>query len=311
MSIYSALSIDVPVIAYLVLHQMKKGVAEKDYTKAILEMHTSVRSESDQVMKVWMSHLAEVTASSVQTTRGTLSQFLTLPLDTDKKEIYRILEDQIAQLFKQTLQVSKIGVITSTEGKFLWEHEQSSVLQALQTKGKDYLKKLKFKPTLEDQPIFESMYFIESGLNLDIIEHIIRDRMGIYATAHGQHIRQADPYAFAAHNLAYLKGPLDLAESKYEAVIYFSKGKTQYDLFRKELFELLDILQRELALGHCSVWQRKLGLGAGSEFILKMRAGDRKTLKEFVVALMKNIEKNPIYGPVFGNGNFLVKELIR
>jgi hypothetical protein len=311
MSIYSALSLEVPVIAYSVLHQMKKGIADKDYTKTIRDMHATVRSESDQVTKVWMSHLAEITASSVQTTRGTLSQFLTLPLDTDKKEIYRILEDQIGQLFKQTLPVSKIGVVSSTEGKFLWEHEQSGALQKLQTKGKEYLKKLKFKPSDEDQNIFESNYFIESGLNLDIIEHIIRDRMGIYATAHGQHIRQAEPYAFAAHNLAYLKGSLDSAESKYEAAIYFSKGKTQYDPFRKGLFELLDNIQRELTLGHCSVWQRKLGLGAGSEFNMKIRAGDRKTLKEFIIALTKSVEKNPIYGPVIGNGHLLVKELTR
>jgi hypothetical protein len=311
MNIYSALSIDVPVIAYSVLHQMKKEVTEKDYTNTIREMHATIRSESDQVMKVWASHLAEITASSVQTTRGTLSQFLTLPLDTDKKEIYRILEDQIGQLFKQTLPVSKIGVITSTEGKFLWEHEQNGALQALQTNGKDYLKKLKFKLSHEDQLIFESNYFVESGLNLDIIEHIIRDRMGIYATAHGQHIRQAEPYAFAAHNLSYLKGSLESGEMKYEATIFFSKGKTQYDPFRKGLFELLDNLQKEFTLGHCSVWQRKLGLGAGSEFNVKMRAGDRKTLKEFIIALFKSIEKKPIYGPVFGNGHLLVKELTR
>ncbi len=308
MSIYSALSIDVPVILYSILHQMKKGVGEKEYTKTIRDMHVMVHDETEKVAEVWKTNLAEVTASSVQTTRGTLSQFLTLPLDTDLKEIHRILEDQIGQLLKQTLPVSKVGVMTSSEGKVLWEREQGAVLLALQERGKDYLKRLKFKISDEDQYIFESDYYVEGGLNLDIIEHIVRDRMGIYATAHGQHTRQTEPFIFAAHNLAYLKGSLETDDSKYEAVIHFGKGKTQHAPFRKGLFELLDNVQNDLKLSHCSVWQRKLGLGAGAEFNIRMRAGDRKTLKDFILSFAKSAEKNPIYKPVIGNGHLVLKE---
>jgi hypothetical protein len=309
MSIYSALSIDVPVIVYSVLHQMKKGIGEKEYRKAIRDMHDMVHEETTKVTEVWKSHLADVTASSVQTTRGTLSQFLTLPLDTDKKEIYTILQDQIGQLLKQTLPISKIGVTSSTEGKVLWEREQNSVLQALQLRGKDYLKKFKFKLADEDLHIFESDYFLEGGLNLDIIEHIVRDRMGIYAIVHGQHITQTEPFVFAAHNLVYLKGPLDSVDVKYEAVIHFAKGKPPYAPFRKGLVELLDNAQNEIRLSHCSIWQRKLGLGSGTEFNLRMRAGDRKTLKDFILVLVKFTEKNPVYGPIIKNGHLVVKEI--
>jgi hypothetical protein len=309
MSIYSALSIEAPVIVYSILHQMKKGVGEKEYTKTIRDMHTMVHAETEKVAEVWRTNLAEITASSVQTTRGTLSQFLTLPLDTDLKEIHRILEDQIGHLLKQTLPTSKVGVITSTEGKFLWEREQGAVLSAFQDRGRDYLKKLKFKVGDEDQYVFESNYFVEGGLNLDIIEHIVRDRMGIYATAHGQHTRQTEPYVFAAHNLTYLKGSLQTGDSKYEAVLHFGKGKTQYAPFRRGLFELLDNVQNDLRMSHCSVWQRKLGLGAGTEFNIRMRAGDRKTLKEFILSFAKGAEKNPIYSPVIVNGHLVLKEL--
>jgi len=310
MSIYSALSLDIPVIAYSILHQMKKGTGEKEYIRTIREMHGMVHAETEKVMDDWKSHLADVTASSIQTTRGTLSQFLTLPLDTDVKEIYKILDDQIGQLLKQTLPVSRIGVIASTEGKFLWEREQSAVLQGLQSRGKDYLKKLKFKSSVEEQQVFESDYFVEGGLNLDIIEHIVRDRMGIYGSAHGQHLRDAEPFVVATHNLAYLKGTLETGESKYEAVVYFSKGKTQYTSFRKGLFELLDNTQSNLKVVHCSVWQRKLGLGSGSEFNIRIRAAERRTLKDFILAMAKGAEKNPIYAPIIKNGSLVIKEQI-
>jgi hypothetical protein len=311
MSIYSVLSMEVPVVAYSVLHQMKKGVGEKEYTKTIHDMHTVVRTESANVVEAWRNHLRELTASSVQTTRENLSQFLTLPLDTDMKEIHRILEDQIGQLLKQALPVARIGVVTSTEGKFFWEREQSALLQSLLSRGKEYLKKLKFKTKDEDQCIFESDYFVESGLNLDVIEHIVRDRMGIYAAPHGQHTRQTDRYVFAAHNLAYLHGSLETGDSKYEAVIHFAKGKVQYAAFRKGIAELLDSVKNESELPHLSMWQRKLGLGAGTEFNIRMRARDRKMVKDSILAFAKGAEKNPLNLPIIKSGSLVTKELTR
>ncbi len=311
MSIYSALSMEVPVVIYSVMHQMKKGVGEKEYTKTIHDMHSMVRTETANVVEAWLNHLRELTASSVQTTRGNLSQFLTLPLDTDMKEIHRILEDQIGQLLKQALPVARIGVLTSTEGKFFWEREQSAILQSWFLRGKEYLKKLKFRTKDEGQYIFESDFFIEGGLNLDIIEHIVRDRMGIYATAHGQHIRQTDPFAFAAHNLAYLHGSLETGESKYEAIIHFGKGKVQYAPFRKGLVELLDSVRNECGLSHCSMWQRKLGLGSGTEFNIRMRARDRRIVKDSILAFAKGAEKSPMYLPIMKNGSLVMKELTR
>ena len=311
MSIYSALSMEVPVVAYSVLHQMKKGIGEKEYTKTIHDMHTMVRTESANVVEAWKNHLRDLTASSVQTTRGNLSQFLTLPLDTDMKEIYKILEDQIGQLLKQALPVARIGIVTSTEGKFFWEREQNTLLQSMLLRGKDYMKKLKFRTKDEDQYIFESDYFVESGLNLDVIEHIVRDRMGIYAAPHGPHTKQADPFVFAAHNLVYLHGSLETGDSKYEAVIHCAKGNVQYVPFRKGITELLDSVKSESELPHCSVWQRKLGLGSGTEFNIRMRARDRKMVKDSIMAFAKGAEKNPMYLPIIKNGALVTKELTR
>ena len=309
MSIYSALSISVPTINYSVLHQVRKGVETKEYVKTIHEMHAMVRAESEKVAEVWKNHVAELTASSIQSTRGSLSQFLTLPLQSDFKEVHKILEDQVNQVLGKALPSSKIGVVASTEGRFVWEVEQNGVLQSFLTRGKEYLKKLKFRTADPVSHIFESGFVVEGGLNLDIVEHIVRDRMGIYATAHGQHIRESDPFIFAAHNLAFLQGNFERGESKYEAVIHFSKGKVQYAPYRSELTELVQTAQAEFKLHHCSIWQRKLGLGAGTEFNLRLRSGDRKALREFILHLAKAKDKTLVYDPLFKNGHLLVKEL--
>jgi len=311
MSIYSALSIDVPVIAYSALHQMKKGAGEKEYVKTIHDLHTMLRAETAAVADVWNNHLKEITASSIQTMRGNLSQFLTLPLDTDVKEIHRILEDQIGHVLSQALPAAQLGVFASTEGRFFWEREQNAQLQAMLARGKDHLRKIKFRTKEEDHFIFESDFFVESGLNLDIIEHIVRDRIGIYARGHGQHIRQSDPFVFAAHNLVHVTGTLESGDSKYESVIHFTKGRVQYAPFRKGLTELLESVHGELGLPHCSLWQRKLGLGVGTEFHIRMRARDRKLVRDSVLEFMKGAEKNPLYSTIVNKGYLVTKELTR
>jgi hypothetical protein len=311
MSIYSALSTNAPVITYSALHQAKKGIEPKEYIKTLQEMHKMVRTESQKVAESWKIFLQEASASSVQTVRGTLSQFLTLPLDTDVKEIHRILGDQFAHLLKQTLPNTKVGVIASTEGRFVWEREQNTVLQALHTRGREYLKKLKFKVTESSPDIFESDFVIEGGLNLDIIEHIVRDRMGIYGTAHGRHTEESDTFVFAAHNLVYHQGSLEQGDVKYEAAIHFTKGKPQYDPFRKELAELLDAIQSEFQFGHISMWQRKLGLGAGTEFNIRARTNDRKMIKEAILAIAKGQGKDLVRDPLIKQGKMLIREIIR
>ena len=311
MSIYSALSVDIPVINYSVLHQVRKGVEEKEYVKTIHEMHRMVLSESDALNAEWKNRLDDLTATSVQATRGALSQFLTLPLQGDVREVQKILEDQLRLAIKQVLPPSTLGAVASSEGKFLWDREQNATLQSMLTSGKEYLRKLKFRVGESDSRIFESGFVVEGGINLDFIEHVVRDRMGIYATAHGQHILEADPFAFAAHNLAFAQGPLGRRGAKFEAAIHFSKGKSQYGPFRRELTELLTAVQREFKLEHCSFWQRKLGLGAGAEFNIRLRDGDRKILREFIVALAKAKDKVLVHSALFRDGHLFVKELIR
>ena len=310
MSIYSALSVDVPIITYSVLHQMRKGIEAKAYLKTTQEMHRMVHAETEKINELWKNHLADVSASSVQTTRGTLSQFLTLPLDTDIKEIHRILGEQIGQLLKQTLPPMRLGVVASTEGKFIWEREQNATLRTLLSRGEAYLKKMKFKPAEAGLEIFESDFVVDGGINLDIIEHIVRDRMGIYATAHGHHLEETDAFVFAAHNQVYHQGTPEGGTSKFEAILHFAKGKPQYEEFRKELAKVLDALQKEFHFEHLSVWQRKLGLGAGAEFNVRIRSNEKKTIKDAILAISKHHGKSLVHDPLVEEGHLLLKEII-
>ena len=76
MSIYKVLSLDIPVLAYSVLHQPRKTVKTKEYAKSLLGLRTKLMEESQKIQTAWQNYLSEMTAKTVQTTRGNLSQFL-------------------------------------------------------------------------------------------------------------------------------------------------------------------------------------------------------------------------------------------
>lgn len=310
MSIYSALAISAPTVAYTSLHQVKKGVATKGYVKTMQEMHQMIRAESEKVEQIWKNHVQELSASSVQTTRGNLSQFLTLPLDTDVKEIHRILGDQVAQLSRQLAPVKRFGVISSTEGRIVWEREQNAVIRQIIDRGRDHLMQLGFQVGKTGTDIFESQFIVEGGLNLDIIEHIVRDRIGTYAHPHGKHIEEFGSMAFAAHNLVLLHGAMDGSPFKYEAAIHFSKEGQQYVPFLKKLAEVFEHLQQEYRFDHMSLWQRKLGLGGGTEFNVRVRCHDKKAIKDFVLGIAKIEDKEGICNLLVKSGYLIIKEQV-
>lgn len=56
-----------------------------------------------------------------------------------------------------------------------------------------------------------------------------------------------------------------------EVTFAFSKGPIQYSPFRQEVSALMEHVGEQTNLMHASFWQRKLGLGTGKEFVLRLR----------------------------------------
>src|SRR5947208_15787351 len=50
-----------------------------------------------------------------------------------------------------------------------------------------------------------------------------------------------------------------------------NKGPSRYGPFRQEVSALMEHVAEQVNLIHASFWQRKLGLGTGKEFALRLR----------------------------------------
>jgi hypothetical protein len=274
----------------------------------MLEMHRAVQEEARAITEQWKQYINDASERSVQAIRGSLMPFLTTPLQSDVGEIRRHITDQVRSVVKAVVPHSSLGPVLSSEGRFDVEPLKTGPLKLLTAAGKRHLGELGFKFTKASPPVFESTFLVEGGVNLDILEHIVRDRMGIYASLHGKHIVEAACMTFAAHNLTYRRG--EGAEQKgMEAVIFVEKGPQKYEAFRQGLAAVLDgVLEEKKAL-LVTVWQRKLGLGRGLEYQIRIRANGRAAATECVDRLLR-MEVGGMIQESLRKGRLLYKEIL-
>jgi hypothetical protein len=310
MSIYEVISIDIPILAYSVFHQPRKTVTAKEYGKSLLEFRTELKEESEKIQTAWQNYLLDLTAKTVQTTRGNLSQFLSTPIQSDTGEIQHIISDQIGQTAEQLLPKIRFGLMEGYDGRFLIEASQVEIPKTRAIGGRSFFQNIGFKIGRNNSAIFESLYLIQGGTNLDILEHLARNRIGIYNSSHGIKINQSIAADCALYNLLFLDGSLEHTVDRFELQVRFAKGKESYELFNKELIESMKVFRMEVHDLNVSVWQKKLGLGIGEEYILRFKTKDRSSLRAAITVIQKLVKgKDPVANSL-GAGIWLVKEII-
>ena len=305
MSFYKALEFSRPVICYSALHQVRKGVKPSDYVATMTDFHALLRRESEKVVQIWEDYVRTFRTSAVRTSRGSLSQFLTMPLTSDLREVERVLEELASQTEKQLLGSGPVGLLAGTEGKVDSSVELSPKGRA---SARAYLRELGFNVTKASADIYESNFFVDGSLNLDILEYLVRDRIGIYTPVHGKHITEFEAYSYAAHNCVYLHGELAAREGMIELAIFFSKGKEKYAPFRSTLVKFFESAVSPQLI-HISMWQRKLGLGAGKEFILRVRSLKSAPLESILARLASQSKTVQSLRSIVA-GHALVKQLL-
>lgn len=313
MSLYSFLESPVPTIAYSAIHQAKAEVPRNEYIKTMKELHQRIAQESRDTNAAYAKHLADTIARESQSLQNTLSHFLQTPISSDNDDVQRILVESFERFKDQILESVPAGLDESLESQVFFVNSKKSLEKRLLKNGKLFLDGLGFTTTKGYQDIFESVFIVKGGMNLDILEHIVRDRLGIYSTTHGKHIEEFSSYAYAVYNLAFAKGemPPGNAIQKYtELTFYFSKPEMKYAPFREGLAEALEKLGEGLELQHVSLWQRKLGLGVGKEFVLRVISEKSEVAEDTVEWLNGYEERGFVKESIIGSGQLLVKELL-
>ena len=272
MSVYSILNLSRPTIGYGILHQSEKPGDARQYAENIHELHAAVRRESETITSAYEKVVREAVTRESQVLRGSLSEYLAMPVRSDNQSVQKIFAESFERYHAQMAGVQPLGAARSFEGTVTFPNPKGAAERKLVAAGKEYLRELGFTPLKTKGAIHESVFVVEGGMNLDVLEHIIRDRLGIYASVHGDHLNMVGGYTFSAYNLIGAWSTANgAAANSLECVFAFSKPEVQYQPFRAGLHEAMAKLAKEIP--SITVWQRKLGFGRGKEFIVRCRCG--------------------------------------
>ncbi len=250
--LFKPLEFTVPQIAYCVIHQRQASVAENDYSRILLELTRQVLNRSAEAAEQIRAFRRAQVAQAVKGAGGAASDGLWTLLDS-------------------------VAPVPSVEGGLELATLESPLpagrLEQLASNGRQYLTSLGFRTSDGEAPVHHSVLLFTGSWNYDLIEHIVRDEMGIYAYPHLAHTEQLDRVIFFTQNRVLAVGdPLDTEAGEWQPAIFFAKGKPHYDEFRAALGRAMEAAFKAAGLKAISLWQRKLGMGNIFEFELRLRS---------------------------------------
>ncbi len=284
MDIYRTLNLAVPQLLFTVLHQAGPTVSEEEFTRTVTALHMDIRRRAQEIGEELHQWLEQQYTQRALETAHQLQRLAALAEQADLEQVQETLLRDYQRLGEDISTESVLGMQGSAEEAFRNEVPSHPDLARRFADGREYLASLGFKPG--QGSMHETWLLFRGSIHYDVMEYIVRDRMGIYRGSHGAHIQHVTRTMFGTYNLIHQLGePLiaDLAQDArtQEVTFAFNKGPIQYNAFRQEVRVLMEQVVEQTYLMHVSLWQRKLGLGTGKEFVLRLRlpAGEAPLLE--------------------------------
>ncbi|HEU0002206.1 MAG TPA: hypothetical protein VFQ36_14990 [Ktedonobacteraceae bacterium] len=289
MDIYRALNADVPQLLFTVLHQSGPTVSDEDFTRTVTALHLDIRKQAQEVGEELQQWLQRRSRQEAEETARKLQRLGLLAETANVEAVQQAIERDFRRFAGRVGSESVLGMQGSGEEVFAETMPLDVGLAKRVADGREYMTSLGFKPG--QGPLHEAWLLFRGSIHYDVMEHIVRDRMGIYVGTHGAHIENVGRTSFGTYNLIYQLGEsltADLAGDALaqEVTFAFSKGPFHYSDFRRDVSDLMERIGQQINLSHASFWQRKLGLGTGKEFVLRLRLpASEDALREAIVAI--------------------------
>lgn len=290
MDVYRALNADVPQLLFTVMHQAGPPVLDEEFTRTVTALQMDIRRQAQEVGEELHQWLQREYSQQAEETLHKLRRLGLLAENASRVQVEEVLKQDYSRLGSRIGSETVLGMQGSAEESFREEPPADPDLAKRFADGREYLASLGFKPG--QGPLHEAWLLFRGSIHYDVMEHVVRDRMGIYRGSHGAHIENVARTSFGTYNLVYQLGesltadmPQDM--EMQEVTFAFSKGPIHYSDFRREVSALMEHVGEQYpALAHASFWQRKLGLGTGKEFVLRLRipAGEAP-LKELIALI--------------------------
>lgn len=289
MDIYRALNADVPQLLFTVMHQSGPTISDEVFTRTVKALHEDIRGQARAVGEELQHWLDSQARREAEESARKLQRLGLLVEPVGQEEVEQALARDYRRFAGRVGSEAELGMQGSGEMVFRENAPEDADLARRFEDGREYLASLGFRPG--QGPLHEAWLLFRGSIHYDVMEHVVRDRMGIYRGSHGDHIENVGRTSFGTYNLVYQLGESLTADlnddaGAQEVTFAFSKGPTHYSDFRQEVSALMEHVGEQIHLIHASFWQRKLGLGTGKEFVLRLRVpGGESELHEVIEAI--------------------------
>ncbi len=227
MDVYRALNADVPQLLFTVLHQAGPTIADEDFTRTVTALHRDIRQQAQEVGEELQQWLRQQARQEAEETALKLQRLGLLAETASVEAVQQAIERDLRRFAGRVGSESLLGMQGSGEEVFAEETPLEGNLAKRVADGREYMASLGFKSG--QGPLHEAWLLFRGSLHYDVMEHVVRDRMGIYKGSHGDHIEYVGRTSFGTYNLIYELGEgltADLAgdAQAQEVTFAFSKG---------------------------------------------------------------------------------------
>jgi hypothetical protein len=302
-----------PAVAYCIFHQAAAEAGREEYARTLRELHELLREQGTAAVAEHPRALRDAVLREVQVLLGSLAPFLETPMRGDAFAVRGILEESLGKFAARFAGGLPASLQYSLEGRVHIPTAKRAAERKLLQQGREYLAGLGFETSKAEPPLHESMFVVSGGAGLDLLEHLVRDRIGIYGPTHGRHLSQFHRSSYAAYNLIHRQGPFPEFAAMpgwSEAALFFAKPRMLYGEFREQLASVAAGLGVEIGPAHLSIWQRKLGLGPGVEFALRIVTRDSAAIGAAVQWLTSAGPSVPMKQALLTDGRLVLKEVL-
>ncbi len=178
--------------------------------------------------------------------------------ESTMREFHRALHAETRALRAELGAPENAGVVWSRETRF-----------ALTPRAAAYYASLSL-PVANPPRLYELAVGVDGAVNLDVLEHIVRDRIGIYRSVHGRHVDEHATFVVNARNLVHATRHAAGARHGWTAVVSCTKPFGESADFRTAFRHAIDRAQAAHGDVSLELWERKLGLGRGLDVTLRV-----------------------------------------
>ncbi len=312
MSIFTDLGIQPRTISYRVLHQITAAADPKEFRKLLEESLQQTRADASSIRDALYASLNEARARAAQVAKGGLNQYLSTPIKSDNEDVERIIKDALEKHLERILPTAKFGIESAwcssliEDGSIVTSQTKiSGIVRSMLSAGKRALKDIGFVRGKNSPNIYETVYLVESGMNLDALEFLLRKD-----SFHDTFLQTIQRGWNGIYNVIVNTTGSEQTKNLWEAsMTWDNSGMTGQD-FAAGIERIFTQLSKEFNLHQLSLWERKFSFARNNEFTVHIRMIPDQKLFFEVIKFLVSSSNEPAGKSLVENGALIVKEII-